>query len=107
MVLESDEGPKPLLIAGGRGNGIPYHWESGNRKKKPASKQVIFAGAKNDIYTAGAGFSEAPEVSNLAPGCIPPKTFKDGLTGGIGEAHGSTIGRVKPGFLNLRQYTFS
>lgn len=92
LVLESDKGPKPLLIAGAPGyswNHCVYwggknnfnYWGRPNPSKTSSGKQFIVPGDKNDIFTAGAGFSEAPKVSNLTEECVPPKTFQDGLTG--------------------------
>ena len=94
LVLESDEGPKPLLIAGGAG----LAWEDdeefgrgnikqaavGNENVGTSGKQKFFDGDKEDIYCGGAGYDEAPRVSNLAEGCVAPKSYKEGLTGGKG-----------------------
>ena len=94
LVLESDEGPKPLLIAGGAGSAGAgdVEFERGNIKQAAvgntivgtSGKQEFFDGDKKDIYCAGAGFCEAPRVSNLAVECVAPKSYKDGLTGGKG-----------------------
>ena len=92
LVLESDEGPKPLLIAGGAGR-APYDEEFGRGNIKQAvgnenvgtsGKQKFFDGDKEDVYCAGASYYEAPRVSNLADGCVAPKSYKDRLTGGKG-----------------------
>ena len=93
LVLESDEGPKPLLIAGGAGY-ARYDEEFGRGNIKQAAvgnenvgmsgKQKFFDGDMEDVYCAGAGFHEAPQVSNLADGCVAPKSYKGGLTGGKG-----------------------
>ena len=94
VVLESDEGQKPLLIAGGAGRA----WESdeefgrGNIKQTAvrnenigtSGTQVFFDGDKEKVYCAGAGYNKAPRVSDLAVGCVAPKSYKDGLTGGKG-----------------------
>ena len=103
LVLESDEGPKPLLIAGGAG----YAFEDeefgrgniektavGNENIGTSGKQKFFDGDKEDVYCAGAGYKKAPQVSNLADGCVAPKSYKDGLTGGKGV---TSSGRVVEG----------
>ena len=94
VVLESDEGPKPLLIAAGTGCG--EYWDKefvrgnikesavGNENAGTSGKQEFCPGDKYDVYCAGAGFYGRPQVSNLARGCFAPKSYKDGLTGGKG-----------------------
>ena len=49
---------------------------------------MFFNGDKEDIYCAGAGFFEAPRVSDLAEGCVAPKSYEEGLTGGKGVLEG-------------------
>ena len=93
LVLESDEGPKPLLIAGGAGRGWPEQFGRGNIKQTAvgnenvgtSGKQEFIVGHMEDVYCAGAGFHKAPRVSNLAVGCVAPKSYKEGLTGGKGN----------------------
>ena len=106
LVLESDDGPKPLLVAGGAGSawrdeefghgagaafnrmfgrGNIKQTAVGNENVGSSGKQKFFDGDKEDVYFAGAGFYEAPRVSNLADGCVAPKSYKDGLTGGKGN----------------------
>ena len=100
VVLESDEGPKPLLIAGGAGC-AEYDKEFGRGNIKQAAignenvgtsgtQKTIFYEWSN-IYCAGAGFNKAPEVSTLAEGCMAPKSYKDGLTGGKGVWDGDMV----------------
>ena len=92
LVLESDEGPKPLLIAGGAGSTWDEEFGRGNIKQAAvgnknvgaSGKQAFFDGEKKDIFCAGAGYDEAPRVSILADGCVAPKSYKEGLTGGKG-----------------------
>ena len=93
LVLESDEGPKPLLIAGGAGcelgdgefgRGNIKQTAVGNENVGTSGKQKFFKRHKKDIYCAGAGYYEAPRLSNLADGCVAPKSYKEGLTGGKG-----------------------
>ena len=93
LVLESDGGPKPLLIAGGAAHALDKEFGRGNIKQAAvgnenvgtSGKQEFFDGdKKKDVYCAGAGFYEAPRVSNLAGGCVAPKSYKGGLTGGKG-----------------------
>ena len=94
LELESDEGQKPLLIAGGAGRARPSDEEFGrgnikqtavgNENVGTSGKQQFCQGDKEDIYCGGAGFSKAPRVSNLAVGCVAPKSYKEGLTGGKG-----------------------
>ena len=48
-----------------------------------------FARFTDDKICEGAGYSEAPikyPCSKLTPGCLPPKSYKDGLTGGRGKS---------------------
>ena len=95
MVLESEEGPKPLLIAGGAGRA---RWDDkefgrgnikqtavGNENVGTSGKQEFIDGDMEDVYCAGAGYYEAPRVSNLAEGCVAPKSYKEGLNGGKGN----------------------
>ena len=109
LVLESDEGPKPLLIAGGAGyalldkefgRGNIKQAAVGNEKVGTSGTQKFVDGDyyyffvtvnkrlseqkkdQKDVYCAGAGYDEAPRVSILADGCVAPKSYKDGLTGG-------------------------
>ena len=98
LVLETDEGPKPLLIAGGAGSAESGDSEFGRGNIKQGAfgnynigtsgKQKFLDGDKEDVYCAGAGFVKAPEVSNLAEGCVAPKSYKGGLTGGKGVFEG-------------------
>ena len=93
LVLESDEGQKPLLIAGGAGHS-PYDEDArGSIKQAAVGNENIGTSGKqkkigffeqNNIYCAGAGFNKAPEVSDLADGCVAPKSYKEGLMGGKG-----------------------
>ena len=104
LVLESDDGPKPLLIAGGAGYADYGDEEFGRGNIKQAAvgnenigmsgNQKFFDGDNEDIYFAGAGYNEAPQVSNLAEGCVAPKSYKEGLTGGKGK---NSTGRVTEG----------
>ena len=94
LVLESDKGPIPLLIAGGAGRAHTDDEAFGRGNIKQAAirnenvgtsgKQKFCDGDKEDIYCGGAGYFEAPRVSNLADGCVVPKSYKGGLTGGKG-----------------------
>ena len=72
LVLESDGGPKPLLIAGGAGYAPPdEEFGRGNIKQAAvgnenvgmSGKQQYFYGDTEDVYCSGAGFCEAPRVS--------------------------------------------
>ena len=56
----------------------------GNERIGKSGIQKFLPGDEKDVYVAGAGYSEAPQVSNLAEGCVPPKSYKTGLTGGYG-----------------------
>ena len=94
FVLESDKGPEPLLIAGGAGSADHMDEEFGrgnikqtavgNEHVGSSGKQEFIDGDKEDIYCAGAGFYEAPRVSDLAEGCVAPKSYEGGLPGGKG-----------------------
>ena len=107
LVLEREEGQKTLLIAGGAGFaeiirdfdeefacGNIKQTAKGNENVGTSGKQQFLTGDKEDIYCAGAGFYEAPQVSNLAEGCVAPKSYKEGLTGGKGVGRD---GRVTEG----------
>ena len=99
LVLESDEGPKPLLIAGGAGRAWDREFGRGNIKQAAvgnenvgtSGKQKFFDGDKEEVYCAGAGYYEAPRVSNLVDGCVAPKSYKEGLTGGQGSWWGQVV----------------
>ena len=94
VVLDGDGGPEPLLVAAGAGSARTNDKEFGrgniektavgNNRIKSSGKQMFLPGDEKNVYCAGAGYSEAPEVTNLANGCVPPKTFSEGLTGGKG-----------------------
>ena len=93
VVLDGDGGPEPLLVAAGAGYAwIDEEFGRGNFKqtavgdirKKSSGIQIILPGDQENVYCAGGGYCEAPEVTNLANGCVPPKTFSEGLTGGKG-----------------------
>ena len=94
-MLESDEEPKPLLVAGGAGSaGYSSDVEFGRGNMKQAAignnnvgtsgKQKFIVGDKKDVYCGGAGFYEAPTEFILAKGCVAPKSYEDGLRGGKG-----------------------
>ena len=103
LVLESDEGPKPLLIAGGAGHANDIEFGRGNIKQTAvgnenlgsSGKQKFVNGDKKNVYCAGAGYKKAPvlgwwtflanQVSNLADECVAPNSYKEGLTGGKGN----------------------
>ena len=86
LMLESDEGPKPLLIAGGAGSAYQFDEGFGRGNIKQAAvgnenfgasgKQQFIDGDKEDVYCAGAGYHEAPQVTTLADGCVAPKSYK-------------------------------
>ena len=109
-MLESDGGPKPLLIAGGAGragmddeefgSGNEEQAAVGNKKVGTSGKQKFIVGDKKDVYCAGAGYKKAPRVSDLAKGCVAPKSYKEGLTGGKGvwESKERVEGRYEGGF---------
>jgi len=63
-----------------------------------SGQQQYIAGDENldeAIYCAGAGFKEAPNIQgNLVRDCIAPKTYSDGLTGGLGR---NSKGQVQQG----------
>ena len=94
LVLESDDGQKPLLIAGGAGCAEGYDQEFGrgnilqaavgNENVGSSGKQQFHYGDMENVYCAGAGYNKAPRVSILAKECVAPKSFKDGLNGGKG-----------------------
>ena len=93
VVLDGDGGPEPLLVAAGAGSarndkefgrGNMEKTAVGNNRIKSSGKRMFLRGDEENVFCAGAGYSEAPEVTNLANGCVPPKTFSEGLTGGKG-----------------------
>ena len=94
VVLDGDGGHEPLLVAAGAGSTIESEKEFGrgnlnqtaigNERIGKSGLQEFLPGDEKDVYVAGAGYSEAPQVSNLAEGCVPPKSYKTGLTGGYG-----------------------
>ena len=104
LVVESDKGQKPLLIAGGAGSaddddeefgrGNIKQTAVGNENIGTSGTQVFFDWDKEKIYCAGAGYNKAPRVSDLAVGCVAPKSYKEGLTGGKGV---NSLGDVREG----------
>ena len=103
VVLDGDGGPEPLLVAAGAGRA--YYDEEfgrgnmnqtavGNEKIGKSGIQEFLPGDEKDVYVAGAGYFEAPQVSKLAKGCVPPKSYRNGLTGGYGV---NTVGDVLEG----------
>ena len=94
VVLDGDGGPEPLLVAAGAGHARGKDEKFGrgnfelpavgNNRIKSSGKQMYLQGDEKNVQCAEAGFSEAPEVTSLAYGCVPPKTFSEGLTGGKG-----------------------
>ena len=98
VVLDGDGGPELLLVAAGAtrfaraalfydeefGRGNIDQTAVGNGSIGKSGIQDFFEGDEKDVYVAGAGYSEAPQVSNLAEGCVPPKSYTTGLTGGYG-----------------------
>ena len=103
VVLDGDGGPEPLLVAAGAGyagygekkfgRGNTNQTAIGNERIGKSGIQEFFPGDEKDVYLAGAGYSEAPQVSKLAEGCVPPKSYRNGLTGGYGVG----LGGVKEG----------
>ena len=92
-VLDGDGGSEPLLIAAGAGHAYTFEefgrgninkTAVGNERIGESGIQMLLPGDEEDVYVAGAGYSEAPQVSNLAEGCVPPKSYRNGLTGGYG-----------------------
>ena len=63
----------------------------GNEKIGKSGIQMFLPGDEKDVYVAGAGYSEAPQVSKLAKGCVPPKSYRNGLTGGYGVSSGGSV----------------
>ena len=100
-VLDGDGGPEPLLIAAGAGHAhTDEEFGRGNINKNAVGNERIgesgiqkfLPGDEKDVYVAGAGYSEAPQVSKLAKGCVPPKSYSNGLTGGYGvNSNGSVF----------------
>ena len=100
-MLESDDGPKPLLIAGGAvrakeddeefGRGNIKQTAIGNENVGTSGNQEFFKGPWGDIYCAGAGYYEAPRVSKLKKKSVTPKSYTEGLIGGKGVYRGHVI----------------
>ena len=94
VVLDGDGGSEPLLVAAGAGcahyndeefgRGNLNQTAVGNERIGKSGIQEFLPGDEKDVYVAGAGYSEAPQVSKLAKGCVPPKSYRNGLTGGYG-----------------------
>ena len=93
VVLDGDGGLEPLLVAGGAGRAeFDEEFGRGNLNQTAVRNerigkngiQVFIEGDEKDVSVAGAGYSEAPQVSKLAKGCVPPKSYRNGLTGGYG-----------------------
>ena len=59
-------------------------WKFLNENIGKSGIQKFLPGDEGDVYVAGSGYSEAPQASNLAKGCVAPKSYGNGLTGGNG-----------------------
>ena len=91
LTLETPEGPKPLLIAGGPACGDASKdfcrgqlGQAGGDNNIPGSSgvQEYFENDHAKIYCAGAGFVTGPHVTNLDEKYIPPGSYSEGLVGG-------------------------
>ena len=102
LILETTEGQKPLLIAGGAGSAkFNENFERGKKVQNPIENeqmgsrrsvrypdpgssglQQYIKGDENleeAIYCAGAGFKKAPIIKgNLVRNCLAPKTYRKG-----------------------------
>ena len=92
MTLETAEGSKPLLIAGGAGYGTPkdfasgQHTQTGSASNIPGSSgvQTFSNNGQSNFYCAGAGFVSGPEVRHLEKRSKAPSSYENGLVGGKG-----------------------
>ena len=87
--------PEPLFVAGGVGYSDPSNYgqaslvrtANGNEKIGSSGVQIFRNGEKEDFYTAGAGFLEAPVVGRLNNKSEPPQSYSQGLMGGKGYSY--------------------
>ena len=85
--------PDPIFIAGGAGvyTGRSFAKASllqngnGNDLIGSSGVQSFFPNDEENIYCAGAGFIEGPDVSQLAEDSVPPESYAQGLKGGKGK----------------------
>ena len=101
LVLETERGQKPLLIAGGAGTAFydDQDFARGNFKQNAggntnvgtSGKQEFIDGDIKNVSCVGAGYDKAPQVSNLAKGCVAPKSYREGLTGGKGVSQKGNV----------------
>ena len=92
LVLETPDGPEPLLVAGGPGYGELDQFASGQFGETGSGNDIIGTSGvqlylENDqpkIYCAGAGFVSAPQARNLEGGSRAPNSYAGGLNGGRG-----------------------
>ena len=95
MVIEQQNGPEAIFVAGGAGAAtgeMNYHQASlhrnsiGNERTGSSGIQRFISFNRKNVYCAGAGFSESPNVGALMIGSVPPQTYAQGLRGGQGQS---------------------
>ena len=104
-MIENQNGPDPIFAAGGPGVYISQLYgtyaqasllydENGNVGIGTSGRQVFFPNDEKNVYSAGAGFLEDPNVGELVEDCFPPQSYAQGLKGGRGKDH---FGKVVEG----------
>ena len=95
LTLETAEGPKPLLIAGGPGYGKRKDLSagqlgqagSGNRILGSSGVQKFRSKDVQNFNCAGAGFVTGPQVETSdLKNCFVPRSYSEGLYGGLNRA---------------------
>ena len=93
VVKETGNRPEPLFVAAGAGHSYPDHdygraslaqAANGNLKIGSSGIQVFQNGEEKDIFCAGGGFLEPPEIPRLNHRSVPPQSYSQGLMGGRG-----------------------
>ena len=95
-MIENENGPDPIFVAGGAAawTGDPNYRNAslrqngnGNDRIGSSGLQSFLPNDENNIYCAGAGFHEGPNVGELVADSVPPQSYAQGLKGGKGKGY--------------------
>ena len=100
-MIEKENGPEPIFVAGGAAAWIGDEYYSkaslrqngnGNDRIGSSGRQLFFPNDENKVYCAGAGFHEGPIVGELVADSVPPQSYAQGLKGGKGKDRYGRLG---------------
>ena len=101
-MIEKKNGPDPIFVAGGAAAWTGYADYSraslrqngnGNDRIGSSGLQSFWPNDQNNVYCAGAGFHDGPNVGELVADSVPPQSYAQGLKGGRGiDSYGLTEG---------------